>query len=139
MQDSFFSTLMFHIERMICLADREAKEKGIILKDSQMQSTLIKTKALLRRASPKIAKETELDEVLQKLMATLCQAPNDMREQIDTPEGAVEETPLRISDWTLALEEVIKSLKVRRSGIPGSRDYLDFVQDFIEQASAKSN
>ncbi len=53
-----------------------------------------------------------------------------------TNDGEVEEEPLPISDWVKALETVADSIKTRRSNVPGSRDYLDFLPGFIAQAQA---
>jgi hypothetical protein len=52
-------------------------------------------------------------------------------------EGLLE--PVSKKDWGLAIEAVMKSLSIRRSKIPGSREYLDFVKDFIGQAKARAN
>jgi hypothetical protein len=44
--------------------------------------------------------------------------------------------PVSKKDWGLAIEAVADSLSIRRSKIPRSREYLDFVKGFIDQAKA---
>lgn len=117
MRDPFFAQLMFLIEQMICAADRDAAERGVILKDSQVQSALTKAKGLAAGKAPKIGESTEAERILKELIMSINQAPQNMIEQ--------------------SIEAVVDSIKTRRSGLPGSRDYLDFVQEFVARAKER--
>ena len=134
MKDPFYAGLLFKIEQMICLADDEAKSQGLELTDSQVRSALIKAKKKVEGGEPDIPDATERDRILALLIDGLFQAPDDILEQTPGADGRVQEEPLRISEWVKALETVEDSVKTRKSNIPGSRDYLNFVHRFIQQA-----
>jgi len=125
---------MFMIEQKICVADGAAREAGIILKDSQIQSALTKARGLAAGKEPKIEGSTEAEQILKALILSIHHAPKNMRKQLDDPGISQKEEPLQMTDWILAIEAVVDSIKTRRSDVPGSRNYLDFVQDFIAQA-----
>lgn len=130
MRDPFFAQLMFLIEQTICNADRDAKEQGVILKDSQVQSALAKARGLAAGKAPKIEESTAAERILKELVLSICHAPQALAAQSLDAEGPRQEEPLRTADWNLAIEAVVDSIKTRRSEIPGSRDYLDFLRDF---------
>ena len=134
MKDPFYAGLLFKIEQMICMADDEAKRQGLELNDSQVRSALIKAKKKVEGGEPDIPEVTERDRVLAMLIDGLFQAPDDILEQTTGAGGTVQEEPLRISEWCKALETVEDSVKTRKSNIPGSRNYLNFVHRFIQQA-----
>lgn len=134
MKDPFYAGLLFQIEQMICQADNEAKSKGQILTDSQIRSALIKTRKRAGGGGMDIPETNERERIIAKLINNLFQAPEEIFEQITSDDGTIQEQPLKISDWIKALETVEDSIKTRKSSIPGSRDYLDFVHHFIEQA-----
>ncbi len=127
---------MFMIEQKICVADGAAKEAGIILKDSQIQSALTKARGLAAGKEPKIEGSTEAEQILKALILSIYHAPKNMRKQLDDPAVSQNEEPLEAVDWILAIEAVVDSIKTRRSDVPGSRNYLDFVHDFIAQVKA---
>jgi len=134
MKDPFYAGLLFQIENIICQADDEAKTKGLQLTDSQVKSALIKTQKKLQGGEPDIPETNERERILAELVNCLIHAPDALMEQTTTGDGRAEEKPLNISDWVKALETVEDSVKTRKSHIPGSRDYLDFVHEFIGQA-----
>ena len=134
MKDPFYSGLLFKIEQMICVADDEAKSQGLELTDSQVRSAIVKARKKMEGENPNIPEATERDRILAMLIDGLFQAPDDILEKIPGADGTVEEEPLRISEWIKALETVEDSVKTRKSNIPGSRDYLNFVHRFIQQA-----
>lgn len=134
MRDPFFAHLMYLIEHMISLADREAEDQGLVLKDSQIQSALTKARGMAQGKSPKIEESTPADRILRDLILSIHHAPKDLMEQSDNAAGESHERPLQRIDWIMAIEAVIDSLKTRRSDIPGSRHYLDFVREFILRA-----
>ena len=102
-----------------------------------MQSTLIKATAIASGKNPKVEEATETDQILKNLIQRIIQAPKNINEQSVTDGQVVDESSLRVVDWIAALQTVIESIKTRRSGIPGARDYLDFVVDFISNAKRK--
>lgn len=134
MKDPFYAGLVFQIEHIICQADDDAKSKGLQLTDSQVRSTLIKTQKKLHGGGADIPPANEKDRILAELINSLCHAPNALMQQTTKADGTSEERPLEISDWLKALETVEDSVKTRKSSIPGSRDYLDFVHGFLAQA-----
>lgn len=137
MRDPFFAQLMFLIEELICAADAEARGKQIILKDSQILSALTKTHGLVSGKEPKINESTEADRILKKLIFAISQlTTNPNGPVLEQLEGGLLE-PVSKKYWGLAIEAVMESLSIRRSKIPGSREYLDFVKGFIDQAKAR--
>ncbi len=137
MKDPFYAGLLFQIEKMICLADDEAKSKGLELNDSQVRSALIKAKKKVAGEEPDIPEASERDKILAVLIDNIYQAPDDILERVTGADGATQLEPLRISEWVKALETVEDSVKTRKGNSPGSRDYLNFVHRFIQQAKEK--
>ena len=134
MRDPFFAHLMFLIEQMISEADVDARAQGVTLRDSQVQSALTKARGLASGKSPRIEEATDADRVLRTLILSIDHAPNELIERSIDPDGLRQEKPLDAADWIMAIETVIDSIKTRRSEIPGSRDYLDFVEAFVKRA-----
>ena len=134
MKDPFYAGLLFKIEQIICQVDDEAKRQGLELTDSQIRSALVKARKKVAGEDPDIPEATERDKILAMLIDGLFQAPDDIMEQILGADGTMEEEPLRLSEWIKALETVEDSVKTRKSNIPGSRDYLNFVHRFVQQA-----
>ena len=134
MKDPFYAALLFQIERMICLADEEAKELGIELTDSQVRSALIKARKLVQGANPEVSDENERDQVLARLIRSIYHAPDDLMEETKASDGSTETQPLQVPHWLNALETVADSIKTRKSDVPGSRCYLSYIHSFLEQA-----
>lgn len=139
MNDPFYAGMLFQLEQIICQADNDAKTKGLQLTDSQVRSALIKTQKTWQGGEPAIPETNEREKILAELINRLLHAPNELMEKRTTDDGRVEENPLDISDWLNALETVEDSLQTRRSTIPGSRNYLDYVHRFIEQAKRRKS
>ncbi len=134
MSDSFTAQLLFVIEQLICDADLNAKDIGITLKDSQIQSSLIKAAAIASGKNPKVEDTTEIDQILKDLIIRITQAPDIIIEKLVTDGQVESKAALRAVDWIAAIKMVVDSIKTRRSGIPGAREYLDFVHQFIANA-----
>ncbi len=135
MRDPFFAQLMFLIEKTICAADQDARQQGVTLKDSQIQSAINKAIGLASGKSPRMEETSEADRILRKLILSINHTINNKLEARIVDGKQQEEKPIRPAEWIMALESVMDSIKTRRSGIPGSRDYLDFVQGFILRAA----
>lgn len=138
MQDSFFAQLIFLVEDSIVIVDIAARDEGIILKDSQIQSALVKAKALVSGKAPKIEESKAAERMLKTLILRIGALSKGEREWADAVAALPCKTPVRPVDWVLAIEALLDSIKVRRSNVPGARDYLDFVHGFIEQARAEA-
>lgn len=127
MRDPFYAGLMYFLESGICDLDRRAKEAGITLADSQIQSALVKLEKVLQGKNPGIPQESPRDRLLAEWIEDNRQPPVEAHK-----------APVSTGDRILAVLAVLDSLKLRRSQLPGSRNYLDFLQDFIRQASDKN-
>jgi hypothetical protein len=134
MGDPFSAQLMFQIEQFICRANSQTKEKGLALTDSQVRSALITTIKKLEGADPAIPRANDRDAILAELIETLCLASQDLGEKFTAVDGAEVEQDLAAADWTKAIEAVEHSLQIRKSPVPGSRCYLDYVQQLIADA-----
>jgi len=131
MKDPYYAGLLFQIEQMICEADDEAKCMGLQLTDSQVRSAMLKAQRKVRGEEPVISETNEREKILSALIDSIYQAPDYIMKRTMTDDGAEEEEPLPISDWRKALETVAGSIQTRRSNVPGSRCYLDFLHGFI--------
>jgi hypothetical protein len=138
MKDPFFAGLIFQIEQMIHITDQNAEDSKIKLTDSQVRSVIIKARKLIQGEEPNWPTTPERDRILADLAMIIFHAPDHLMEQTTEPDGTTKEEPLKISDWLKALESVQTSIELRRSKIPGSRNYLDFLTDFILRAQEMS-
>ncbi len=134
MGDPFYANLMFQIEQIICGSDGLAKEKGIVLTDSQVRSALIKTSKKLEGADPDVPQANERDKALAGLIGNLCRAWEGLGLLEISIDGAKHEKSVDVVAWIKAIEAVEDSLQIRKSPVPGSRCYLDYVQRFIADA-----
>jgi len=133
MKDPFYAQVIFTIERMIYAADEAARIEGFQLTDSQIRSVLIKAEKLARGESPKLIATSPRDALLAELAQTVSHPPEGMMEETDKPDGTTEMQPLEISEWVKAIEAAQGSIEIRRSQTTGSRDYLDYLKEFIGQ------
>ena len=136
MRDPFFAQLMFLIEDLVCTSDSEARGKEIVLKDSQILSALTKAHGLISGKQPQINDSTEGERILKNLIFAIAQLTANPDSPVLEPleEGLLE--PVSKKDWRLTIEAVMESLSIRRSKVPGSREYLDFLKNFIGKAKA---
>lgn len=131
MRDPYYAELIFLIEHMICQADDEAKSKGFRLTDSQVRSAVLKAKKKVQGGEPDIPERNDREKILAGLIDSIYKVREDLMACLMTDDGATKAKPLPVSDWVKALETVEDSIETRRSSVPGSREYLDFVQEFI--------
>ncbi len=134
MKDPFYAGLLFQIEQMICQADDDARTKGLELTDSQVRSAIIKAQKKVQGDKPAISETNERERILAALIDSVCQAPDALMERVTADDGTEHDQPIETADWVNALETVQDSIKTRKSSVPGSRDYLNFVHGFIAQA-----
>ncbi len=134
MRDPFYAQLMFQIEKAICVFDRNCSSQGITLKDSQIQSALIKASAIAEGKTPKIEEKTPTDELLKTFIHEMASSYKILASRPESSAEAADEEPLDASDWIMTINGLIHSIKTRRSSAPGTRDYLDFVHGFVAKA-----
>ena len=124
MKDPYYAGLLLHIENIICITDDSAKGAGVVLTDSQVRSALIKVRKLIGGGEPDISETTDRDRILHRLIMSLYHAPSVLMEKRKLSD---------IVDWAKAMETVEDSIRTRKSDVPGSRDYLDYVHHFMAQ------
>jgi len=143
MKDPFFSYLMAAIEKVIAQADTEAKERGRQFTDSQVRSTLIKAIKTAKGAKPAIPSGSEHEKLLADLIPRILRKREDILTRVVDEDGNEHaddnerpDDPVLLSQWILAMETVVSSIRIRAQMIPGSRGYLDFIHDFVKTMPA---
>ncbi len=133
MKDPYFAQLMYVIEQAICMGDTAAEQKGVRLTDSNIKSALNKARNMAADMviTPVERLETREDFIME-LALSIAANRKVILEEEDGPEGPIQ-AEVSQDDWRKAILAVEASLKVRRSTEPGSRYYLDYVHQFIEQ------
>ena len=139
MKDPFFGYLMAIIEKVIAQADTEAKERSRQFTDSQVRSTLIKAIQTAKGEKPVIAAGSEHEKLLADLIPRILRKREDILTQVvdedgneHTEDNEHPDEPVLLSQWILAMETVVASIKIRTQMTPGSRGYLDFIHDFVK-------
>lgn len=140
MRDPFYAPVIFAIESKIHEADRLAAARGIVLSDSAIRSLLVRA---INEARGKPAKSapgaSAKDQLIGEIPAQLASVRAGFKIGQSSLDGTPEDTvPLPVGDWILALEAVKNSCAIRTTGAPGSRGYLDYVGQFIQEATAKT-
>ena len=122
MKDPYYSNMLFAIEGHINRVSEEAKAEGILFSDSNVKSVLNKVKNTIKGKYPKTMEGKRKEELLSLLIDDLSKLPDDMKSDRSK------------KDWILAFKCVEDSLK-HRTGGSGSRAYLDYLINFVAQAS----
>jgi hypothetical protein len=120
MSNPSYAPLFFQIESRILAVDGLARSRGLAFTDSQIRSTLIKVRKAASGGTPHLQMESARDQLLAGLY-------EDLVGMHDTLQG------LSTEEWSLALQVLEESIRTRTGG-PGSRDYLDFLEGFLPQA-----
>src|SRR5258708_6728329 len=134
MKDPFYARILFEIERKIAEGDQLARSRGLVLTDSQVISVLTK---VLGAAEGKPAKMPAPSNPREVFLAELCEKLKEVRGALFEAEGGQNPDtakPLATVDWVKSLRCLIESARTRKSSVPGSRYYLDFLGPFIAQA-----
>ena len=131
MRDPFYAQLMYFIERIICMADKDAATKGIRLTDSNIKSALNKARRTISEAAVARREKIESREDIVMELALSIAANRELLMEESNEAAATVQEPVSHADWNRAISAVEASLKVRRSTEPGSRSYLDYVRTFI--------
>lgn len=139
LKDPFYAQLLFHVEGTIYVHDRQAEQAGITLSDSHVKSALTKAYKLFLGESPEIPEKSARDQHLAALISDLLELPKNVlgtfaNEREETVEGQI---PRQI--WANAIETTLASLNGRMSPAPGMRAYLDYLGEFLAEASEQIN
>ena len=136
MKDPFYASILFAIESNIDELERLAAAQGILLTDSNVRSLLVKAIHAANGKPPKSiqgpvgAKEKFVAGKLLELIAV----KESLAEQNGFPDGSIKKNPISQADWIKSLEAVKESCAIRTADEPGSRNYLEFLRDFIRRA-----
>lgn len=143
MKDPFFAYLMSVIEKVIVEADTEAKERSRQFTDSQVRSSLIKAIKAAKGEKPHVPAESDHERLLADLIQRILRKREDILTRAVDEDGSEhgennesQGEPIPLSQWILAMETVVSSIKIRTQMTPGSRGYLDFIHDFVKTMPA---
>ena len=130
MRDPFYAQLMYVIETAIHKADKAAQEQGVRLNDSAIKSALNKArKKALENATVQVESLKTREDFIEELARSIAVNRTFLAEEMD---GKDERNDISRADWIKTISGVEDSLKLRRSGQPGGRDYLDFLRRFLK-------
>ena len=131
MNDPFYAKLMYVIELVISKVDEMAKQQGVTLNDSTIKSALNKArKRTLENAMVQVSSLKTREDFIEELARSIAVNRTHLAEEM---EGETEKKDISRVEWIKAISAVEASLKVRRSGLPGGRDYLDFLKRFMDK------
>ena len=139
MKDPFYANILFAVEIKLHEADLRALRRGLILTDSAIRSVLVRAMNAAK-ARPPAAVSSEAgakDKFLAELLEQLGAVRSAIRERRSRPDGSTEEILLPVTDWVVALECLRDSCELRTGTQPGSREYLDYLRDFIGKAQMR--
>ena len=132
MKDPFYANLLFRIEIHVHAADCAAKATGMSLNDSQVRSAILRAAKIVAGQNPKLPDDNARDKLLASLVQVL--AEERIKTQLDPALASRVGKEITPREWINALETLIDSIKTRTGPFPGSRDYLDFLKEFIEES-----
>lgn len=128
MEDDYFVPILFEIESTINARDREARDRNIVLTDSQVRSILNKVRKHAGGGAPKVPRNSERDLVLASIFDDLLEVWTGIELVSDDPDDEAEKLP--VGDWVSALRRIEDSVRTHTAG-SGSRAYLDFLDGFM--------
>jgi hypothetical protein len=137
MRDPRYSSILFAIESKLHEADCLALARGLSLTDSNIRSLLVRAmndaKGKAAKAAEKAASDKEqfLAEALEQVKAIY----SVIVEEQQLADGTVQERPLPVADWLLALDAIKDSCAIRTTQEPGSRGYLEYLKSFMKDAA----
>lgn len=132
MKDPYYAQILYGIESCIAKADAQAVSTGIEFTDSQIKSALKKVTALAKGKTPKIEDKKEKEKLLSAMIQSIHSTRGEILVGEGSESGSVDLEPVPVKDWLLSLKCVEDSLKLRTRG-SGSRDYLEFIADFMNR------
>lgn len=120
--------ILLAIEGTIHRAERAALNQGVTLTDSQVRSTLNRVRKHGIPGAPKSEAASARDKVLAQLHVDIA----SLRSALAVEEASGVTVDLSDAEWNLAVRTIEDSIRLRSNGA-GSRDYLEFLQDFLPQ------
>jgi len=124
------------LESCLHQSDSSANELGLRLTDSNIRSLLVRAlnEAKGKSVQSVEASASEKDQFLPEALSDLISLRSAMLTQLEQSDDSMTTSILPISDW-IALQETIKdSCALHTGSEPGSRGYLEFLRDFIQNA-----
>jgi len=139
MKDPFYAAIIFAVESKIHEVDRLAASGGINLTDSNIRSLLVKAvhAAEGKPPPPATASAGAKDKFLREFLHELIAVKDTIAEGKESLDGTIEKRPIALADWIESMKAIKESCSIRTGGEPGSRDYLEFLAGFIEQAGGR--
>lgn len=136
-QDPFLAELCAMAESMILAADKHARSLGMTLTDSNIRSAVIKAQAITAGESPKFPEGRPRDAIVRMLAQSLSEMRDDLAsvpvEARPEHEKAGDDVrDISAADWHTALGGIEQSIEIRKSPVPGSRDYLEYLELFLK-------
>lgn len=131
MKDPFYANLLFRIETHVHAADCAAKATGMSLNDSQVRSAILRAAKVVAGQNPKLPDSNARDQLLASLVQVI--ADERIQTQMDPALASCGGKEITPREWINALETVMDSIKTRTGSFSGSRDYLDFLKEFVEE------
>jgi hypothetical protein len=126
--------LLFAVEKRLAELDHEAAAQGIRLTDSNARSIYVRVANIAKGKSPAAAATANpKDAFLERAVTELAAVRDDIAEETKRPDGTTDLRPLRAGMWIDILDCLRESCAIRTSHEPGSRGYLDFLADFVEE------
>ena len=135
MKDPFYAYLLFRIETHVHAADCAAKATGMSLNDSQVRSAILRAAKVVAGQNPKLPDSNARDQLLASLVQVI--ADERIKTQLDPSLASRVGKEITPHEWINALETVMDSIKTRTGFFSGSRDYLDFLKEFVEESGIK--
>ena len=132
--EEYFGLIIFQIEARINAREREARARNVMLNDSQVRSILNKVRKQAGGGAPKLARDSERDQVLAAIYDDLLEA-RSLPKEGDDSDGDTVDIPTR--DWVAALRTIEDTVRSHSTG-PGSRAYLDSLEDFMADAEKRA-
>lgn len=128
--DDYISFLVYEIEKLIAAYDDAAESKGIRLTDSNVRSVLSKIRKHIEGGNPSVPESNDREKMLSFMTNAIS---NMIDESIELNAEHSQSDPME-KDWLVAIEAIDDSIKLRKTPIPGGRDYLDYLENFIKNA-----
>jgi hypothetical protein len=136
-EDAYFGLIIFEIETRINAREREARTRNIMLNDSQVRSTLNKVRKQAGGGAPKLDRKSERDQLLAAIYDDLLEARSLLKVESDDEDSEDEPLELPTADWVAALRTIEDTIRSHSTG-PGSRGYLDSLEDFMRDAEKRA-
>jgi hypothetical protein len=134
-KDEYLSLLVFEIEKIITDYDEAARSRNIRLTDSNVRSVLSKAEKRVEGKKPSIPESNDREKMLCFMAKAIM---NMIEENLKVNSKDAESASAIQEDWLAAIKGIEDSIKLRKTPLPGGRDYLDYADGFIAEARKAS-